>query len=89
MDDDNDWKLLKPEIFAIIMDFFASNLPLVTDVKPNADTGLTILKLLVQALNLKFELILFRDFRKRQRNCFDDKRTARHKDQADCARRWR
>jgi hypothetical protein len=39
IDEDNDWKLLKPEIFAIIMDFFASNLPLVTDVKPNADTG--------------------------------------------------
>ncbi|XP_059473098.1 NFU1 iron-sulfur cluster scaffold homolog, mitochondrial-like [Neocloeon triangulifer] len=38
LDDDSDWKLLKPEIFAVIMDFFASNLPIVTDTKPNSDT---------------------------------------------------
>lgn len=34
-----DWGLLKPEIFAIIMDFFASGLPIVNEKKPNADTG--------------------------------------------------
>jgi len=32
-DDDMDWKLLKPEIYAIIMDFFASGLPVVTESK--------------------------------------------------------
>jgi len=32
MDDEVDWKLLKPEIFATIMDFFASGLPVVTEV---------------------------------------------------------
>lgn len=37
-DDDVDWKLLKPEIFATIMDFFASGLPVVTDAKPSGDT---------------------------------------------------
>lgn len=34
-----DWGLLKPEIFAVIMDFFASGLPIVNERKPNADTG--------------------------------------------------
>lgn len=37
-DDDVDWKLLKPEIFGTIMDFFASGLPVVTDAKPSGDT---------------------------------------------------
>lgn len=34
-----EWGLLKPEIFAVIMDFFASGLPIVNEKKPNADTG--------------------------------------------------
>ncbi|BES91812.1 NHypothetical protein1 iron-sulfur cluster scaffold homolog, mitochondrial [Nesidiocoris tenuis] len=38
IDDDVEWKLLKPEIFATIMDFFASGLPILNDVKPNADS---------------------------------------------------
>jgi len=29
-DDDIDWKILKPEIFATIMDFFATGLPIIT-----------------------------------------------------------
>jgi len=33
MDEEVEWKLLKPEIFATIMDFFASGLPVVTEVK--------------------------------------------------------
>ncbi|XP_049876521.1 NFU1 iron-sulfur cluster scaffold homolog, mitochondrial-like [Pectinophora gossypiella] len=37
-DDDTEWKLLKPEIYATIMDFFASGLPIVTDAKPSGDT---------------------------------------------------
>ncbi|XP_061718936.1 NFU1 iron-sulfur cluster scaffold homolog, mitochondrial-like isoform X1 [Cydia pomonella] len=37
-DDDVEWKLLRPEIFATIMDFFASGLPVVTDAKPSGDT---------------------------------------------------
>lgn len=36
--EDADWKLLKPEIFAIIMDFFASGLPIVHETKPSEDT---------------------------------------------------
>ena len=37
---------MKPEIFAVIMDFFASGLPVLTDEKPSGDTGklLTILR---------------------------------------------
>ncbi|KAJ2945553.1 hypothetical protein O0L34_g373 [Tuta absoluta] len=37
-DDDTEWRILKPEIFATIMDFFASGLPVVTDAKPSGDT---------------------------------------------------
>lgn len=33
-----EWRLIKPEVFAVIMDFFASGLPVVTDVKPTGDT---------------------------------------------------
>lgn len=32
------WALLKPDIFAVIMDFFASNLPILTDEQPSEDT---------------------------------------------------
>ncbi|KAG6448879.1 hypothetical protein O3G_MSEX005751 [Manduca sexta] len=42
-DDDVEWKLLKPEIFATIMDFFASGLPIVTDAKPSGDTRKTFI----------------------------------------------
>jgi hypothetical protein len=34
-----EWKVLKPEIYAVIMDFFASNLPILTDEQPSGDTG--------------------------------------------------
>lgn len=37
-DDEVEWKLLKPEIFATIMDFFASGLPVLNEAKPNEDT---------------------------------------------------
>lgn len=37
-DDDSEWMVLKPEIYATIMDFFASGLPILTDVKPTSDT---------------------------------------------------
>lgn len=34
-----EWGVLKPEIFAVVMDFFASGLPVVTEKKSNAETG--------------------------------------------------
>lgn len=37
-DEGIEWKLLKPEIFATIMDFFASGMPILIDVKPSSDT---------------------------------------------------
>lgn len=37
-DDEVEWKLLKPEIFATIMDFFASGLPILNEGVPNSDT---------------------------------------------------
>lgn len=37
--EDSEWGVMKPELFAVIMDFFSSGLPVVTDAKPNTDTG--------------------------------------------------
>ena len=34
-----EWSVLKPEIFASIMDFFASNVPILTEEQPPSDTG--------------------------------------------------
>ncbi|XP_026846664.1 NFU1 iron-sulfur cluster scaffold homolog, mitochondrial [Drosophila persimilis] len=33
-----EWSLIKPEVFAVIMDFFASGLPILHEARPNADT---------------------------------------------------
>ncbi|KAH8411614.1 hypothetical protein KR215_007301 [Drosophila sulfurigaster] len=33
-----EWGIIKPEVFAIIMDFFASGLPILHEARPNADT---------------------------------------------------
>ncbi|XP_046612701.1 NFU1 iron-sulfur cluster scaffold homolog, mitochondrial-like [Neodiprion virginianus] len=38
VDEDVDWKLIKPEVFATIMDFFASGLPVLTEAQPSLDT---------------------------------------------------
>lgn len=38
MDEEVEWRLLKPEIYATIMDFFASGIPVVTEVKESGDT---------------------------------------------------
>lgn len=39
VDEDVEWKLLKPEVFATIMDFFASGLPVMDETsQPAADT---------------------------------------------------
>lgn len=34
-----DWNLLKPDIYAAIMDFFASGLPLVTEETSSGEAG--------------------------------------------------
>lgn len=38
-DEDIEWPVLKPEIFANIMDFFASGLPILSEAQTPADTG--------------------------------------------------
>lgn len=39
-DGETQWKVLKPDVFAIIMDFFTSGLPVVNEADaPRADTG--------------------------------------------------
>ncbi|XP_044516840.1 NFU1 iron-sulfur cluster scaffold homolog, mitochondrial isoform X2 [Gracilinanus agilis] len=37
--EDLDWNLLKPDIYATIMDFFASGLPLLTEETPSTETA--------------------------------------------------
>ncbi|KAK6628164.1 hypothetical protein RUM43_001976 [Polyplax serrata] len=37
-DEETSWKLLKPEIFATIMDFFSSGLPVLTEGQPTSET---------------------------------------------------
>jgi hypothetical protein len=39
-DDEIDWKILKPEIFATIMDFFSSGLPVINQIDNTTQTGL-------------------------------------------------
>lgn len=40
-DVDLEWKLIKPDVFAAIMDFFTSGLPVVNEEDtPRADTGM-------------------------------------------------
>ncbi|CAH3027217.1 unnamed protein product [Porites evermanni] len=39
-EDDVEWSILKPEIFASIMDFFASNVPILTEEQPPSDTAI-------------------------------------------------
>ncbi|XP_058063139.1 NFU1 iron-sulfur cluster scaffold homolog, mitochondrial-like [Anopheles bellator] len=36
--EDAEWRVIKPEAFAVIMDFFASGLPVVKDAQPNTST---------------------------------------------------
>ncbi|XP_069774104.1 NFU1 iron-sulfur cluster scaffold homolog, mitochondrial isoform X2 [Narcine bancroftii] len=38
-DNEVQWKLIKPDVYATIMDFFASGLPVVTDEAPPSDTA--------------------------------------------------
>ena len=35
--EENPWNLVKPEIFAVIMDFFAAGLPVLTEELPAGD----------------------------------------------------
>ena len=43
MDDEGvEWSVLKPDIFATIMDFFASGLPVVTEEPTSGDTGVCV-----------------------------------------------
>ncbi|KAG7209546.1 hypothetical protein KM043_015626 [Ampulex compressa] len=37
-DEDVEWKLLKPEVYAVIMDFFATGLPVLNEAQPASDT---------------------------------------------------
>lgn len=38
-DDEVDWQVMKPQVYAAIMDFFSTGLPVLTDEQPPTDTG--------------------------------------------------
>ncbi len=38
-EDDVEWREVKAEVFATVMDFFATGLPVVSEDKPPTDTG--------------------------------------------------
>ncbi|XP_018599529.1 NFU1 iron-sulfur cluster scaffold homolog, mitochondrial isoform X1 [Scleropages formosus] len=38
-DEEVEWKVIKPDVFAIIMDFFTSGLPVINEDTPRADTA--------------------------------------------------
>lgn len=60
IDEEVEWKIIKPEIFATVMDFFASNLPVLSEAKPNSDTRKYMTnKLLVYCLLTVIVNILF------------------------------
>ncbi len=40
-DEELGWDVLKPEVFAVLMDFFATGLPAISDEPPAGDTGET------------------------------------------------
>ncbi|XP_059222752.1 NFU1 iron-sulfur cluster scaffold homolog, mitochondrial [Stomoxys calcitrans] len=37
-EEEAEWGIIKPEVFAVIMDFFSSGLPILNEAKPNTDT---------------------------------------------------
>ena len=47
IDEDTKWDTLKPEVYATIMDFFASGLPIVSDEPPSQDTGMNICTIII------------------------------------------
>lgn len=50
LDEDVEWQLLKPEIFAVIMDFFASGMPILSENQPAADTRKILSFIFVQSI---------------------------------------
>ena len=40
VDDEYDWQVIKPEVYATIMDFYASGQPILTEEQPSSDTGI-------------------------------------------------
>jgi len=41
-DDETEWRVIKPQVFAVIMDFFASGLPVMNENAAAATTGLFV-----------------------------------------------
>lgn len=55
-EEEADWGIMKPEIFAVIMDFYASGLPIVHERKPNESRMQTKAIFRVQTINLHNEI---------------------------------
>jgi hypothetical protein len=55
-DEETDWATIKPHVYATLMDFFSSGLPVVTEELPSNDTG-TILELIPRSFSESVECI--------------------------------
>lgn len=52
-DDNMEWRVIKPDVFATIMDFFTSGLPVVNeDSAPSEDTGMDFNQLCSQNIEI-------------------------------------
>lgn len=43
VDDDVDWRVMKPEVFATLVDFFSSGLPILRETEAKSEAGLIFL----------------------------------------------
>uniref|UniRef100_A0A8D0USL7 NFU1 iron-sulfur cluster scaffold n=1 Tax=Sus scrofa TaxID=9823 RepID=A0A8D0USL7_PIG len=65
-----DWNLLKPDIYATIMDFFASGLPLVTEETPSGEAGSEdddeVVAMIKELLDTRIRLWMMNQMKKKQ-----------------------
>ena len=59
LDDEVEWKILKPEIFATIMDFFSSGLPILKETAPSSESGKEHIKMKYDNSTFQFLFIIF------------------------------
>ncbi|XP_011895070.1 PREDICTED: NFU1 iron-sulfur cluster scaffold homolog, mitochondrial isoform X3 [Cercocebus atys] len=68
--EDLDWNLLKPDIYATIMDFFASGLPLVTEETPSGEAGSEeddeVVAMIKELLDTRIRLWMMNQMKKKQ-----------------------
>ena len=54
VDEDVDWRVIKPEVFATLVDFFSSGLPVLRETETKSETGIKFLSLDAVCLDNSF-----------------------------------